>query len=541
MNLVKTEKCIVYVATVITLIFTPMNFDALIIPKITLLFGLALFLLPEIFANLKSLFSFKPTRLLTIIGILFILQIIIVMILSPAPFEQEFFGRTGRGMGLTTLFSMIIILVASVVIFQFDSSWLIIKWIAIAGLFSSIYALTQRAGLDPFNWDSKTNGIIGTIGNPNFQSSFTIMTLLPAILFFWSIFGRNLTVPIVSTIFLATLYFTQSTQGYITLITSFLVLSLNYLWFKNRIFFSSLISAGTVASIFALAGMINKGPLSYYLYKLSVQSRGDFWRSAIKTANDNPLFGTGLDSFGDSYLIYKDKAKVEMTDNTHNYFLEYAATGGYALAILYLLLTLVTLYSFLSLQRKLKEFNTKLTVIFCAWTVFQLQSIISPGTITFLVWNAIISGYLIGANAKYNSGQQNNKGINKVTIFPLRSISTLLFIFGLIIMLPLFNSDRKLQAGAAKGDATLVMQALTSYPESSVKYNLFIQQLFASKLFPQALEMGRAAVKFNPNAVSGWAAIFVNPQAPLQERLAAKDEILRLDPMNTEVFSFKLG
>ena len=541
MNLLKTEKYIVYVATIITLIFTPMNFDALIIPKITLLFGLALFLLPEIFANLRSLLSFRSTTFLTIIGILFILQIIIVMILSPAPFEQEFFGRTGRGMGFTTLFSMIIILVASVVIFQFDSSWLIIKWIAIAGLFSSIYALTQRAGLDPFNWDSKTNGIIGTIGNPNFQSSFTIMTLLPAILFFWSISGRNLTVPIVSIIFLATLYFTQSTQGYVTLIASFLVLSLNYLWFKNRIFFSSLISAGTVASIFALAGMINKGPLSYYLYKLSVQSRGDFWRSAIKTANDNPLFGTGLDSFGDSYLIYKDKAKVEMTDNTHNYFLEYAATGGYALAILYLLLTLVTLYSFLSLQRKLKEFNTKLTVIFCAWVVFQLQSIISPGTITFLVWNAIISGYLIGANAKYNSSQQNNRVINKDTSFPFRSISTLLFIFSLIIMLPLFNSDRKLQAGVAKGDATIVMQALTSYPESSVKYNLFIQQLFASNLFPQALEMGRAAVKFNPNAVSGWAAIFVNPQAPLQERLAAKGEILRLDPMNTEVFSFKLG
>jgi len=541
MNLITTDKFIVYVATVITLIFTPMNFDALIIPKITLLFGLALFLLPEIITNLKSLLSTIITRLLAIIGILFILQITIVMILSPAPFEQEFFGRTGRGMGFTTLFSMVIILIASVAIFQFDSNWLIIKWIAIAGLLSSIYALTQRAGLDPFNWDSKTNGIIGTIGNPNFQSSFTIMTLMPAILFFWSILGRNLTVPIVSAIFLATLYFTQSTQGYITLIASALVLSLNYLWFKNRIFFSSLILAGTVASLFALAGMINKGPLSYYLYKPSVQSRGDFWRSALKTANDNPLFGTGLDSFGDSYLIYKDKAKVEMTDNAHNYFLEYAATGGFPLAILYLLLALVTLYSFLSLQRKMKEFNTKLTVVFCAWIVFQLQSIISPGTIAFLVWNAIISGYLIAANAKYDSGQINNKRNDKDQIFQVRFISNLLLICGLIVMLPLFNTDRKLQTGAAKGDATIVMQALTSYPESSVKYNLFIQQLFTSKLFPQALEMGRAAVRFNPNAVSGWAAIFVNPQAPPQERVVAKKEILRLDPMNTEVFSFNLG
>jgi hypothetical protein len=228
-----------------------------------------------------------------------------------------------------------------------------------------------------------------------------------------------------------------------------------------------------------------------------------------------------------------------MTDNAHNYFLEYAATGGYPLAIFYLLLVVITLYSFISLQRKIQQFNTKLTVIFCVWLVFQLQSIISPGTITFLVWNAIISGYLIGANAKYKVGQQNQI-IDKHKPIQFRLIANLLFISGLIIMLPLFNADRKLQTGATKRNATIVMQALTSYPESSVKYNLFIQQLFTSNLFPQALEMGRAAVAFNPNAVSAWAAIFVNPQAPLQERIAAKEQILRLDPMNTEVFSYKL-
>jgi O-antigen ligase len=536
---VKTENFILYTATIISLIFTPMNFDALIIPKIALLLSLALFLLPEFFTNLKSLFAFSVTRVVAIIGILFIMQALVVMVLSPAPFEQEFFGRTGRGIGFSTLFSMIIVLLVSVQIFKLDSSWLIIKWIAIAGLFSSMYALIQRAGLDPFNWNSRTNGIIGTLGNPNFQSSFTIMALMPTILFFWSILARNLTIPIVVVIFLATLYFTQSTQGYITLFASFLVFALIFLWLKKRLFFTSLFIGGMVASLFALAGMVNKGPLSYFLYKPSVQSRGDFWRAAINTVNDNPIFGIGLDSFGDSFLIYKDKAKVEMTDNAHNYFLEYAATGGYPLAIFYLLLVVITLYSFISLQRKIQQFNTKLTVIFCVWLVFQLQSIISPGTITFLVWNAIISGYLIGANAKYKVGQQNQI-IDKHKPVQFRLVANLLFISGLIIMLPLFNADRKLRTGATKRDATIVMQALTSYPESSVKYNLFIQELFTSNLFPQALEMGRAAVKFNPNAVSAWATIFVNPQAPLQERIAAKEQILRLDPMNTEVFSYKL-
>ncbi len=536
---IKTKNYILYTATVISLIFTPVNFDALIIPKIALLFSLALFLLPEFFTNLKFLFSFRVTRAVAIIGILFIIQALVVMVSSAAPFEQEFFGRTGRGMGFTTLFSVVVILLVSVAIFKLDSGWLIIKWMAIAGLLSSAYALIQKAGLDPFTWASKTNGIIGTLGNPNFQSSFSIMTLIPSILLFWSIKGRILTIPVILVIFLLTLYFTQSTQGYIVLLASFFVYGLNLLWFKNRLFFIFLFIGSTTASLFALAGMLNKGPFSYFLYKLSVQSRGDFWRSAVNAANDNPIFGTGLDSFGDSFLIYRDRVKVEMTDNAHNYFLEYAATGGYPLAILYLLLVLITLYSFISLQRKIQHFNTKLTVIFCAWLVFQLQSIISPGSITFLVWNSIISGYLIGANVKYKFDQQNKINDNHIPI-RFRLTANLLFIFGLIIMLPLFNADRKLQAGASKGDATLVMQALTSYPESSAKYNIFLQQLFASNLYPQALEIGRAAVEFNPNAVSAWAAILVNPQAPLQERIFAKEQILRLDPMNTEVFSIKL-
>ena len=41
--------------------------------------------------------------------------------------------------------------------------------IFITGTLSSIYALLQFYGLDFFAWTTRTNGIIGTLGNPNFQ------------------------------------------------------------------------------------------------------------------------------------------------------------------------------------------------------------------------------------------------------------------------------------------------------------------------------------------------------------------------------------
>jgi len=517
-----------------------MNFDALIIPKVVLLFVLALYILPELIANNKKFFSDPKILLLLIISSAIIFQMIIVMLLSEAPFEQEFFGRTGRGLGFSTFFSVIILILCMGIFSKINDSNFIIFWLSFSGLISSLYALTQRFGFDIFNWESRTNGIIGTLGNPNFQSSFTAMTLIPILVYSFSQSTKYVAIPVNFLIFISTLYFTQSTQGYVVLSAAVLIFLLLFTWYGKRLFFSFLISSGVLVGALAIAGMLNKGPLAFYLYKPSVQSRGDFWRSAFNAANANPVFGTGIDSFGDSFLIYRDRQEVEMSDNAHNYFLEFAATGGYILAILHLLIIFLTLYSFISLQKKLGKFDAKLSSIFCAWIVFQMQSLISPGTITLIVWGAILSGYLIGSNVRYVIDQDNIKEKENKPKFITQTASVCLFVVGLLIMFPLYKSDRDLKEGLALKNGDMVIDALTSYPESSVRYNVFTQEFLKSNLLPQAVDLGRKAISFNPNAVSAWALIFINPQAPLEERVRARDEILRLDPLNTEVFKYKL-
>ena len=536
----KPEQLVVYVAVIISLVFTPINFDALIIPKVALLFALSLYILPGLIIHIKKFFSDAKLALLLIISSAIIFQMIIVMLLSEAPFEQEFFGRTGRGLGFSTFFSIVILILCMAIFSKINNSNFIIFWLSFSGLISSLYALSQRLGFDVFNWESRTNGIIGTLGNPNFQSSFTAMTLIPILVYSFSQQIKYVAIPVIFLIFISTLYFTQSTQGYIVSSAAILIFLLLFTWYGKRLFFFSLLSSGVLVGAVAIAGMLNKGPLAYYLYKPSVQSRGDFWRSAFNAANANPVFGTGIDSFGDSFLIYRDRQKIEMTDNAHNYFLEFAATGGYTLAILNLLIVFLTLFSFISLQNKLGKFDAKLSSIFCAWIVFQMQSLISPGTITLIVWGAILSGYLIGSNVKYSINQNNIKEIENKPKFKTQTVSVCLLIVGLLIMFPLFKTDRDLKKGLALKNGDMVMNALTAYPESSVKYNVFTQEFLKSNLLPQAVDLGRKAVKFNPNSVSAWALIFVNPQAPLEERIRARDEILRLDPLNTEVFKFKL-
>ena len=537
---IKPQQLAVYLAVIISLIFTPINIDALVIPKVALLFTLAMYLLPELVTKIKRFYSDPKLLLLLIICSAITFQMIAVMLLSDAPFEQEFFGRTGRGLGFSTFLSVVILILCMSILSKISDSNFIIFWLSFSGLVSSLYALAQRLGFDIFNWESKTNGIIGTLGNPNFQSSFTAMTLIPILVYSFSQSLKYVVIPIILLIFVSTLYFTQSTQGYVVISAAVLVFLLLFTWYGKRVFFTLLISSGTLVGLVAIAGMLNKGPLAYYLYKPSVQSRGDFWRSAFSTANDNPFFGTGIDSFGDSFLIYRDRQEVEMADNAHNYFLEFAATGGYPLAILNLLIVILTLYSFISLQKKLGKFDAKLSSIFCAWIVIQMQSLISPGTITLIVWGAILSGFVIGSNVKYSVDQNHAKEIENKPRFITKTTSVSLFVVGLLIMFPLYKTDRDLKKGLALKNGDMIMEAVTAYPESSVRYNVFTQEFLKSNLLPQALDLGRKAVNFNPNAVSAWALVFINPQAPLEERIRARDEILRLDPLNTEVFKFKL-
>ena len=126
---IKSKQLIVYLAFIISLVFTPMNFDALIIPKITLLFALALWILPDLTTYIKKFFSDPKLLLLLIISTAIIFQMIIVMLLSEAPFEQEFFGRTGRGLGFSTFFSVVILMLVLAIFSKINDSNFIILWL----------------------------------------------------------------------------------------------------------------------------------------------------------------------------------------------------------------------------------------------------------------------------------------------------------------------------------------------------------------------------------------------------------------------------
>jgi len=532
-------------AGLITIAMTPWwNEDSLIIPKLVILCCVAFYFIPFIFPSLKILKSNKIVKVSYLISILMIVQILLVITLTNAPLEQQFYGRFGRGLGVATEISIIIFFLAVLNNMKIEKIGQIFIALTVSGLVTSVYSILQYHGYDFFNWQTRTNGIIGTLGNPNFQSSFAAMAIVPAM----SYFQRNkkhMYFSILSTIiFLYTIYICESTQGYLATLISIGIFTLFYLYFKNKYFFFSFLITGVITLILVIQGMINQGPFASFLYKYSVKSRGEMLRNSTNVIQDNKLVGVGFDSLGDNYLRYKDfqttQGVNEFADHAHNLYVNYAAVAGLPYAILQLIVTLLVVFSLIYLVKNQSVFNAKCVALFSAWVCYQSQAMISPSNITMLVWSVIFSGALIGIASNIQTETLMEYSVEEQTTIFLKPLSYFALLISILLMWPYFSVDKNTQDALSRGDAKLAIMAANSFPRSVVRYERLGETLLNSGLQTQALEVSKELVQFNPNSAYGWGLIMINSSATLEERQNAQQRLIYLDPQNLSVKNYSI-
>jgi len=538
-------RSLVAAVSLITLILTPwLNYDSLTIPKIIILFLTGMFFLPQVLFNFRQYLSNIWLKIIFFLALLFLIQIIIAIVSSSAPFEQQLYGRPGRGLGFITFFSLIVILLATALFTSINQIRIILFGAIFSTILSSIYAIFQKFGLDIFDWTTRTNGIIGTLGNPNFQSAIAASALVPSIFYLKSYRKLNFFISFLfGSILLATIYFSQSTQGYVSVVLAIFIYLILIIYYKSKSLFKVLSALFSMLIVGIILGMANQGPLAIFLYKYSVKSREEMWRTAVASANDNPFFGVGLDSFGDWSRFYTSASDAqgvnEFIDSAHNYFLDLATFGGYPLAVTYFLIIILTLAAFLAMFRK-NEFNKEIASLFCMWIVLQAQSLISPINIVLITWSFLICGAVIGVASKEGIQGLRQEDLQFRKSDFSRPFSIFLVFFSLLITYPYFNVDRMQLDSLNTRNANLAIKSAKAFPESVVRYQRIGTELLQSGLLDQSLDIARSAVEFNPNAISGWGLIFANESAPLTERIKAQKEILRLDPFNDEIRNFKL-
>ena len=387
------------------------------------------------------------------------------------------FGEYHRNNGALSYLAMAILLGVGALVFNFKSSDRYLKFYAATGLIMTAYGFIQGLGKDPVGWKIDYNPFITTLGNPNFTSGF--IGLAGITILYLALDAKDRKYQVLYAVgLLADLYIlwrSGSIQGVFGFFIGALIIIIVKLWLVDRKYGQiSLILACIGATPIALA-VINVGPLANKLYQGTLRNRLDYWNAAINMFKEHPIFGVGIDRFGEYYRQYAVQDQVvqgQMTDNAHSVYMQILATGGLITFIPFILLIgFITYIGFRALLKASGTIKLRIAGIFGVWLGTAAVNIVAIDNLGVAVWFWITGGVLIAVSAfvvdsaagdSSNESQQivvnsrspgtNKKGKtdsgvnsarnNSYTAFPITTlVSGALALMLTVVMLPIMNKS----------------------------------------------------------------------------------------------------
>jgi hypothetical protein len=239
----------------------------------------------------------------------------------------------------------------------------------------------------------------------------------------------------------------------------------------------------------------------------------------------NPIFGVGIDSFGDWYFPLRSAnaafhTPLTQSNSAHSIFLDLGSGGGFPLYLINISLSVLTFIVGVKYLMRNKDFNWAFAAIFGAWIAYQAQSVISINQLGNGVWGWILMGLIVGM--EFNSRikpteapiNTKNRGrtVRKTKEKSLASSPQMLgavvgLAFGLMIALPSFSADHNYRAATATADAQTLVDAALTQPEDLVRTLTAANALAASNINDRALALARHVVEESPNFHAAWQLI----------------------------------
>jgi O-antigen ligase len=439
--------------------------DPVNLPKMFVLVLSAAIVLGLVLPALFSANRFAETNqkiCLLLIG-LFAIGLLISTVTTDVKYTA-IFGGYHRNNGLLSYLAMIIFMAAGSLVFSLKSVNRYFTFFGIAGLLLSFYGLLQGMGADPVGWKIDYNPFITTLGNPNFTSGF--LGLSGIAILYQALIAKDRKYQIGYAIgLLANLYIlwrSGSIQGVFGFAIGATILLLVKLWVTNKRYGQiGLAVAGIAGTPVALA-VVNIGPLASKLYQGTLKNRIDYWNAAIGMFRDHPIFGVGVDRFGEYYRQYASQIQVvqgQNTDNAHGVYMQLLATGGLTLFVPYILLVLfITFIGLRSLLKYQGEEKFKVGAVFSIWLATIAINIVTIDNLGVGVWLWITGGLLVAISSSKirseGSGQDQKAKINKTksnktvvseSIFPITYIASfILATLVLVITVPALGKSSAL-------------------------------------------------------------------------------------------------
>ena len=529
-------------------------YDPINVPKLAVISVGGFMALGALLANRAELMK-KQYRLVLIFGAAFVAQLTLVLVVSGTNFYQEFFGTFGRATGYVAyvaLASLLMVAAVSASTFALRRfTWSLLA----AGLISIVYGIIQALKLDPIGWVNQYTPVIGFLGNPNFQSSFVAISGVAS---FSMILGRKIRIhfrlALIAYLVLSiyVIQETRSLQGLVVLFGGILFLIAIFIRStKVRVIFIPYVMFLTSIFTLAIAGLLNKGPLSAFLYKESVTLRGNYWRAGWEMTLEHPLFGVGLDSYGDWYRrvrtaeVTLEKGPDVVSNAAHNVLLDFSSNGGFPLLIIYLFMMFLVVSAAFKVIKRNSGFDPVFSGLVATWVAYQAQSIISLNQLGLAVWGWIISGLIIGYEINTREAEVVQKQAPKgksasamatQKVMPATAVGMFVgLLVGIALGAPTLNTASKYKSGLETGDANIVQNIASIWPQDASRSAQIALILNENKLPDQALTVVQEAKTKFPDSYDVWKVLAALSNAPAADVEEAKAQMKRLDPNNPDL------
>jgi hypothetical protein len=538
-------RVILFAGPVTTLAISPFwSYDAINIPKFVSLtiFGSIAWLL--VFFYLENIRA-KNFRMLRLFAVMFLVNLLLVMVLSKGNLTQQIFGASGRNTGIISYLSFVGILIACASISNEALMKRIGNSLILTALISNVYGFIQAVGADPFDWTNPYSPVFGFLGNPNFLSSF--LGVASVVAFGFALEKKaQVQVKVGYLLFvifsLYIIFETKSLQGFLVfLIGAIVVLYFKIKEFKSAHKFSIVyLTAAAISMIAIIGGILQKGPLESQLYKNSISERGDFWRAGWNMTKDHLFFGVGFDGYRDWYRRYRDAIAVErsgpgfVSDSAHNVFLDLSSGAGLPILVIYLSLLGYALISGIRVVRRNPKVDFGFISVFAAWLAYTAQSVISISQIGLAIWGWIFAGLIIGfeLNTRDSNSKEHLKHEKPKRKNLKGSLVSLGVISGMMISGPVYISDARFRLASDSGDALKVVDSVNHWPQDVLRMTIASSLLIDSNLHELGLRIAQDATQFSPETYAPWQLIAGNEAASEAIKRDAIARMKKLDPLN---------
>jgi O-antigen ligase len=472
------------------------------------------------------------------------------------------FGEFHRNNGALSYTAMIILMTAGSLVFNLKSVNRYFTFFGISGLLLAVYGILQGLGADPVGWKIDYNPYITTLGNPNFTSGFLGLASIAILYLALDAKDRKFQVGYALGL-LTSLYIlwrSGSIQGVFGFLIGATVIILVKLWIINKRYgqLGSAVAVITGAPV-ALA-VLNMGPLANKLYQGTLRNRFDYWNASIGMFKDYPIFGVGIDRFGEYYRQYAVQNQVvqgQITDNAHSIYMQLLATGGLTLFIPYMLLVLFVTYLGIKSMIKFKgEDKFKVSALLGIWLGTIALNVVTVDNLGVGVWLWITGGVLtaVAVNGQRSESaelDQKNKANrskssvlkNSETLFPVTYVvSFVLTIFVLISVVPALGKSSKLfdlKNNQNSYTTQTYVPTIVSESKSSLNNPQYLIQLASLALNQNAIKEAFDLIdqinKIDSRSYYGnyFPALTLEAMNSRPDAIKYRERLKELDPWNT--------